>query len=133
MEISQTFTFEAAHTLHRLIPLKEYQASQRIHGHSYVATIAIKGKIGNDGMLQFFKLSKNKRKTADLYYLRNEISALRERLDHQFLNEVEGLQYQTLEGLCVFIYDHIKKEFPVAWVKVERPLSGDACWYDGDA
>ena len=133
MEISQTFTFEAAHTLARLVPLVEYEPSMRIHGHSYVATVAVKGKIGDNGMVQFFRLSKNKRSTVDLYYLRKEIADVREKLDHRFLNEVEGLPHQTLEALCVFIFDYIKNEFPVAWVKVERPLSGDACRYDGDA
>lgn len=133
MEISQTFTFEAAHTLDRLVPLEEYQPSMRIHGHSYVATVAVKGKMGDTGMVQFFKLQKNKRSTVDLYYLRKEIAELRKKLDHQFLNEIADLPYQTLEGLCVFIYDHMKREFPVAWVKVERPLSGDACRYDGES
>jgi 6-pyruvoyltetrahydropterin/6-carboxytetrahydropterin synthase len=131
MEISQTFTFEAAHTLARLVPLVEYEPSMRIHGHSYVATVSVKGEMGADGMLQFFRLPKNKRQRVDLFYLRKEIQDVRAKLDHRFLNEIEDLPHQTLEALCVFIFNHINQYFPVAWVKVERPLSGDACRYDG--
>ena len=132
MEISQTFTFEAAHTLLRQVPLVEYEPSMRIHGHSYVATVAIKGKMGVNGMLQFFKLPKNKKETVDLYYLRKEIQNVRQKLDHRFLNEIDELPHQTLEALSIFIFNELKKYFPVAWVKVERPLSGDACVFDGD-
>jgi len=131
MEISQTFMFEAAHTLMRQVPLAEYEPSMRIHGHSYVATVAVRGEMGNDGMLQFFRLPKNKREKVDLFYLRKEIQAVKAKLDHRFLNEIEDLPHQTLEALCVFIFKQINEYFPVAWVKVERPLSGDACVYDG--
>lgn len=133
LELSQKFSFEAAHTLTRLVPLEEYEPSKRIHGHSYVATIAIKGYEGKNGMVAYFKLPKNKEETVDLFYLKKEIAKIKNKLDHRFLNEIDDLPHQTLESLCIFIYNNIKKTFPIAWVKVERPVSGDACIFYGDS
>lgn len=132
LELSQRFSFEAAHTLTRNVPLEEYEPSKRIHGHSYVATVAVKGTEGVNGMVSVFKLPKNKEQSIDLYYLKKELAKIRNKLDHRFLNEIDDLQHQTLESLCIFIYNDIKKSFPIAWVKVERPVSGDACVFYGD-
>jgi 6-pyruvoyltetrahydropterin/6-carboxytetrahydropterin synthase len=128
-ELSQEFYFDAAHTLTRSVPLAEYQASRRIHGHTYQATVTVKGERGSDGMLTVFKLSKNKRQTIDLFYLRKAIEKVRSQLDHRFLDEVEGLGAPTLENLCVFIHDAIEKEMPVSAVTVRRASSGDSCTY----
>lgn len=127
--LSQSFTFEAAHTLKRSVPVDEYTASARVHGHSYRATVAITGQVGVAGMLQVREPGKRiKFKNIDLFYLREAISRVRDKLDHRMLDEVEGLPAGTLECLCKFIADAI--DLPVAWVSVERPSTGDACRLD---
>lgn len=113
-ELSQTFTFDAAHTLTRTVPLAEFEWSRRIHGHTYTACVAVRGIKGADGML------------VDLFYLRQAIETVRGKLDHRFLDEVEGLGAATLENLCTFIFNHLKDQFPVLNVSVAR-ASGDAC------
>ena len=40
-ELSKQFRFEAAHTLQRSV---DAEASRRIHGHSYRAEVAVRGK-----------------------------------------------------------------------------------------
>lgn len=126
-ELSQSFTFEAAHTLARTVPLPDYQASKRIHGHSYVAIVTVSGTKGKGGMLEYFKLPRNKTAQIDLFYLRKEIEAVRQRLDHHFLDEVEGLGEPTIESLCEFIFAAVAKSLPVSSVTVSRPTSGDSC------
>ena len=65
--------------------------------------------------------------TVDLFVLRSELDAIRQQLDHHFLDEVEGLGPATLENLCEFICSRIKC-LPVHSVTVSR-ASGDACTY----
>lgn len=126
--LSQSFTFDAAHTLTRQVPLVEYQSSRRIHGHTYAATVAIAGQKGVAGMVQVRKPGKRIAwMTVDLFVLRTELDAIRQQLDHHFLDEVEGLGPATLENLCVFIADRIKC-LPVHSVTVSR-ASGDSCAY----
>ena len=125
--LSQSFTFDAAHTLNRNVPLPEYQGSKRIHGHTYTATVFVQGQRGATGMTQVRKPGKKLAwVNVDLFYLREQIERVRSLLDHHFLDEVEGLGPATLENLCVFIATQIS--LPVHSVTVSR-ASGDACTY----
>jgi 6-pyruvoyltetrahydropterin/6-carboxytetrahydropterin synthase len=131
-ELSQDFVFEAAHTLTRAVPVDEFEASRRIHGHSYTATVAVSAADLTD-----------RSQVVDLFYLRKAIAEVRLILDHRFLDEVDGLGAPTLENLCTFIYDRVtevmpeaavskKQHAPMAYVcavTVRRPSSGDACTY----
>ena len=128
-ELSQQFTFEAAHTLSRTVPLVEYEPSMRVHGHSYTATVTLGGNVGKAGMIERFTLQRNKTEPVDLFYLRQEIAIVCKLLDHRLLNEVDGLSAPTIECLCVFIFDRIKKALPVVAVTVSRETGGDSCVY----
>lgn len=127
-ELSQSFTFEAAHTLKRDVPLSEYSPSLTIHGHSYAAVVTIRGDIGADGMIEYFKLPKNRKTKVDLFYLRERIAKIKILLDHKFLDDIKELKVGTLENLCVFIHNNIN-EFPISSIVVSRPSSGDSCTY----
>lgn len=113
-ELSQAFCFEAAHTLYCTVDIG---SSRRIHGHTYHAEVTLRGPVDADkGMV------------LDLGLLRASIERVRERLDHHFLDEVEGIGPATLENLCSFIHRHIEVEVPnVCAVMVERRATGDRC------
>jgi 6-pyruvoyltetrahydropterin/6-carboxytetrahydropterin synthase len=113
-ELSQRFYFEAAHTLHRSL---ETEGSLRIHGHTYEAEVTLQGRPDpQTGML------------VDLAILRQEISRVRDMLDHRFLDEVNGLGPPTLENLCLFIKTNLEGNLAMLCsVSVERRLSGDKC------
>lgn len=117
-ELSQTFTFDAAHTLRRQVAAEEAVGSRRIHGHTYTAEVTVAGHPQPDsGMV------------VDLAHLRAAIAEVRAALDHHFLDEVAGLGAPTLENLCLFIYQRIRQRLPqVAAVTVSR-LTGDRCVY----
>lgn len=88
-EISQSFFFDAAHTLRREI---ETAGSARVHGHTYRGEIAVAGAVDPaTGMV------------VDLGRLRALLAQVREQLDHHLLDEVAGLGIPTLENLCAFI------------------------------
>lgn len=114
-ELSQTFFFEAAHTLRRQV---EVEPSLRIHGHTYVAEVCVGGTPDPvSGMV------------VDLALLRRSIAVLREALDHRFLDHVEGLGPATLENLSAYIWRAMLREYPtqLQWVEVRREVSGDRC------
>jgi 6-pyruvoyltetrahydropterin/6-carboxytetrahydropterin synthase len=111
--LTQRFYFEAAHTLEREF---ETAGSRRIHGHTYLAEIAIEGTPdATSGMV------------TDLAQLRSAIEKVRESLDHHLLNEVAGLGKPTLENLCAYLWRAFEKQLPLAEVSVRREASGDAC------
>ena len=43
-ELSQTFSFDAAHTLKRNVSPEEAAGSRRIHGHTYTAEVTVRGE-----------------------------------------------------------------------------------------
>jgi 6-pyruvoyltetrahydropterin/6-carboxytetrahydropterin synthase len=114
VELSQTFYFEAAHTLRRYVE-GEVESSKRIHGHTYHAEITLRGEPDPaNGMV------------IDLGIVRRELGALRERLDHRFLDDVDGIGPATLENLCAFIARELQPALPLlVRVAVFRPASGD--------
>ncbi|NRF66047.1 6-carboxytetrahydropterin synthase [Aquincola sp. S2] len=115
-ELSQSFHFDAAHTLERL---HETVSSRRLHGHSYHAEVTLAGEPDpGSGMV------------ADLALLRGVIAELRGQLDHHLLDEVPGLAPATLENLCRYMHAFVAARLPgVVQVSVARPSSGDRCVY----
>jgi 6-pyruvoyltetrahydropterin/6-carboxytetrahydropterin synthase len=117
-ELSQTFSFDAAHTLKRQVSPEEAAGSRRIHGHTYTAEVIVRGeRQPESGMV------------VDLAVLREVIAGVRSQLDHHFLDEVSGLGAPTLENLCVFIFAQVHQQIPqVSAVAVSR-AAGDRCVY----
>lgn len=113
-EISQTFFFDAAHTLDRSI---ESASSRRVHGHTYNAEVFLTGLPDSQtGMV------------VDLGLVRCEIDTLREQLDHHLLDEIAGLGPPTLENLCYFILHQLQPRLPaLTSVRVWRVSVGDGC------
>ncbi|MGH6647423.1 6-carboxytetrahydropterin synthase [Aquabacterium sp.] len=117
-ELSQTFTFDAAHTLKRHVSPEEAAGSRRIHGHTYTAEVAVSGPRQQDTSM-----------VMDLSVLRAALAEVRALLDHHLLDEVGGLGTPTLENLCVFIFDQASARLPqVSMVSVSR-VAGDRCVY----
>lgn len=112
--LSQSFIFEAAHSLHREI---EQESSLRIHGHSYRATISISGLPESEsGML------------IDLAFVKQLIERVRFQLDHRLLDDVANLGPATLENLCNYIWKQLEPDLPQLYsVKVAREMTGDLC------
>jgi 6-pyruvoyltetrahydropterin/6-carboxytetrahydropterin synthase len=117
-ELSQTFSFDAAHTLKRQVSPEEAAGSRRIHGHTYTAEVIVRGeRQPESGMV------------VDLAVLREVIAGVRTQLDHHFLDEVSGLGAPTLENLCLFIHAQVSLQIPqVSAVAVSR-AAGDRCVY----
>lgn len=114
LKLTQTFFFDAAHTLDRNINVFDHIKSKNIHGHTYHASISIEGELNENGMVRDF---------GDIKYA---VDAIRYALDHELLDNVPELGIPTLENLCLFIAKRLKS-IGVIEVSVERKALGDKC------
>jgi 6-pyruvoyltetrahydropterin/6-carboxytetrahydropterin synthase len=117
MKVTQSFTFEAAHRLPRT---PATHRCHRMHGHSYRVELRLVGPVHPDTGF-----------VIDFFDIEAAFGPLLERLDHQCLNEIDGLENPTAENIAIWIWDRIKPDLPlVASVIVyETPQ----CWaeYEG--
>jgi len=117
MDICKDFKFEAAHRLPNVPPGHK---CSRLHGHSFSVRIYVRGEVSPEtGWVTDF---------ADIVAAFAPIHA---RLDHNFLNEIEGLSNPTSENLAVWIWEKLSPRLPgLSGVDVsETPTSG--CTYFG--
>ena len=115
MKLTQTFFFDAAHTLNRVVNVFDHIKSRNIHGHTYHASISIEGELNENGMVM------------DFGHIKLAVDAIRYSLDHEFLDNVPELGQPTLENLCLFIAKKLKTINGLCEVTVERKALGDKC------
>jgi len=98
VSVAKSFTFEAAH---RLPNVPEEHKCGRLHGHSFRVEVVCEGEIDptSGWLLDFAEI---KRAFGPLY----------ERLDHRYLNEIEGLENPTAENIACWIWGHLKSSLP---------------------
>jgi len=117
MEVFEEFGFEAAH---RLPNLPADHKCARLHGHSFRVRLVVRGPVDADaGWVVDF---------ADLH---RAFDPCRERLDHRYLNEIEGLENPTTENLAAWIWERVKPELPGLSKVVVRETCTSGCVYRG--
>jgi 6-pyruvoyltetrahydropterin/6-carboxytetrahydropterin synthase len=114
--LERTYRFEAAHFLPK-VPAGHKCA--RMHGHSYNIQIAIEGEIDDDGWVMDFA-------AIDVH-----AQPLVRLLDHQILNEVEGLANPTSELLAVWWWQRLRPTLPQLVEVVVAETESSRCIYRG--
>ena len=98
MDIFKVFRIEAAHRLPNVPPGHK---CARLHGHSFAVELQVSGEPGADtGWIM------------DFAELKAAFQPLYDRLDHNYLNEIEGLENPTSERLAVWIWERLKPTLP---------------------
>jgi 6-pyruvoyltetrahydropterin/6-carboxytetrahydropterin synthase len=113
-EITKAAAFDAAHYLPGGPKDSPYT---RLHGHSFKVEATVRGpEQGPVGWV------------ADLAELDAALKGIAGELDHGLLNEKPGLESPTLEHLCLYFAERLKKQFPgLCRVTVSRPTIGESC------
>jgi 6-pyruvoyltetrahydropterin/6-carboxytetrahydropterin synthase len=118
MEIFKEFTIEAAHRLPNLPPGHK---CGRLHGHSYRIEIHVRGTVTDTAgwVLDFADIKK-------------AFQPLHDELDHNYLNEIDGLANPTSENLSKWIWVRLATVLPSLSRVVVRETCSSGCIYAGE-
>jgi 6-pyruvoyltetrahydropterin/6-carboxytetrahydropterin synthase len=118
MEIFKEFTFEAAHRLPSVPPGHK---CGRLHGHSFKVEVRVAGPVGTDsGWVMDF---------ADV---KRAFQPLHDLLDHNYLNDIDGLSNPTSEVLARWIWTRLRPRLPLLKLVVVRETCTSGCIYTGE-
>lgn len=118
MEIYKEFTFEAAH---RLPNVPKAHKCARLHGHSFRVEVHVAGPV-HAQMGWVLDFSEIKQAFEPLYNL----------LDHNYLNEIDGLDNPTSENLARWIWRKLLPKLPQLSRIVVRETCTCGCVYTGE-
>ncbi len=92
----------------------------RLHGHSYAVTLRVRGPVDEDlGWV------------VDFADLKAAFEPLLAQLDHNYLNEVPGLENPTSENLAIWIWDRLHPTLPTLRCVVVEETCESGCAYEG--
>ncbi len=120
-EIFKEFTFEAAH--HLAVNVHPGHPYAKLHGHSFKVEVFLKGEpdAEKDWLIDFGEVDRM-------------LGELRAELDHNYLNEIEGLEVPTLENISRWIWRRLHNALPgLDKVLVRRGTCGEGCAFSNRA
>jgi len=118
VELIREYRFEAAHRLPHVPPGHK---CARLHGHSFKIELTVRGPVDETtGWL------------IDFGVLDDKMRPILERLDHYYLNEVEGLENPTSELLARWLWERVKGEVAALEAVTVFETCDARCVYRGD-
>ncbi len=116
VQLCQKVRIEAAH---HLPCAPEGHKCHHVHGHSYNIEIVVEGEVDPaTGWL------------IDYADIKAAFEPLSQQLDHQNLNEVEGLENPTSENMARWIWERLAPKLPLAEIRIDE-TSSSSCVYRG--
>ena len=117
MHIYKKFQIEAAH---RLPNVPDDHKCARLHGHSFVIEVHVSGDVGEEsGWVQ------------DFSDIKAAFEPIYRRLDHNYLNDVDGLENPTSENLAIYIWSELAPSLPLLSKVVVEETCNNGCVYEG--
>jgi 6-pyruvoyltetrahydropterin/6-carboxytetrahydropterin synthase len=117
VRLTKSFTFEAAHSLPTF---PEGHKCRRLHGHSFRVEVTVAGEV--DPARGYL---------VDYGEIKRACEPLRRRLDHYYLNEIEGLENPTSENLARWIWERLKPGLPLLDSLLVHETCDSRCEYRG--
>lgn len=99
MVIYKKFAFDSAHFLPNV---PEGHKCKNMHGHTYHLTVYLEGDL--DDELQW---------VMDFKELKDVVRPVIDRIDHQLLNDIPGLENPTAERIVIWIWEQVKPKLPL--------------------
>lgn len=118
MEIFKEFTLEAAH---RLPNVPAGHKCARLHGHSFRVRVDVRGEV--DPHLGW---------VMDFSDIKAAFRPIHEQLDHNYLNDVAGLENPTSEVLARWIWERLLPRLPGLSQVMVRETCTSGCVYRGE-
>jgi 6-pyruvoyltetrahydropterin/6-carboxytetrahydropterin synthase len=117
VELVKEYRFESAHRLPRV---PEGHKCARLHGHSFRFEIHVAGPVDErSGWL------------IDFGALDEVVNPLVDKLDHRYLNEIEGLENPTSEVCARWLFERIKAQIPSLVALTFHETCDARCIYRG--
>jgi 6-pyruvoyltetrahydropterin/6-carboxytetrahydropterin synthase len=118
MDIFKEFTVEAAHRLPHVAP---GHRCGRLHGHSFRIEIHVKGAVNREsGWVMDF---------ADI---KQAFQPIHDQLDHNYLNDIDGLANPTSENLSRWIWTRLRPSLPLLNRVIVRETCTSGAIYEGE-
>jgi 6-pyruvoyltetrahydropterin/6-carboxytetrahydropterin synthase len=117
VRLSKTFHFEAAHDL-PTFPADH--KCRRLHGHSFRFDVIVEGDV-----------DPAKGYLIDYGEIKQAAEPIVKRLDHYYLNEIEGLSNPTAENLARWIWQKLKPALPMLSAIIVNETCTSGCEYNG--
>lgn len=118
MEIYKQFRFESAH---KLPNVPDGHKCGRLHGHSFEVTVRVRGPVGE--------------KTGwvvDFADIKEAWKPLEKVLDHNYLNDVPGLENPTSEVLARWVWRKLRPTLPMLSDVEVKETCTSGCIYRGE-
>jgi len=117
VRLSKSFRFEAAH---ELPTFPEGHKCRRLHGHSFRFDVIVEGEVAEE-----------KGYLIDYGDIKRVTDPIVRRLDHYYLNEIEGLENPTSEVIARWIWRQLKPQLPLLASIVVHETCSSTCEYRG--
>ena len=117
VRLTKSFGFE---DVHDLPTFPEGHKCRRLHGHSFRFDVIIEGDV-----------DPAKGYLIDYGDIKAAAEPIVKRLDHRYLNEIEGLENPTSEILAKWIWDRLKPRLPAISAISVHETCTTACEYRG--
>ena len=101
--------------------LPEAHPCHKLHGHGYRVEVEVAGEV--DPKTGFL---------IDYGELKKIVQPVIDQLDHQLLNDIEGLQISTAEHLSRWIWDKVKQSLPILTRISVFETESTSCEYCGE-
>jgi 6-pyruvoyltetrahydropterin/6-carboxytetrahydropterin synthase len=118
VRLRKSFHFEAAHDLPTF---PDGHKCRRLHGHSFRFDVVVEGHV--DPARGYL---------IDYGDIKAAAQPLVQRLDHSYLNEIEGLENPTSENLARWIWQRLKPVLPLLASIVVYETCTTECEYRGE-
>ena len=117
VRLSKSFRFEAAHDLPTF---PDGHKCRRLHGHSFRFDVIVEGEVAEErGYL------------IDYGDIKRVTDPIVRRLDHYYLNGIEGLENPTSEVIARWIWRQLKPQLPLLASIVVHETCSSTCEYRG--
>ena len=118
MQVYKEFTIEAAH---RLPNVPAGHKCARLHGHSFRIAVYVDGPLqpGLGWVMDFGDI-------------KAAFAPIEDQLDHNYLNDIPGLENPTSEELAKWLWRRLKPKLPLLSQVLVRETCTSGCIYRGE-